>query len=931
MSTPILATKLFIPPPRPNVVPRDRLIERLNQGLHTRLTLISAPAGFGKTTLVSSWISHLGAATPDGGPDPPAEKSIHNRVAWLSLDEGDNDLTRFLAYVVAALQTIAPELGRGVLAALHSPQRPPVEPLLTALLNEIASSPQDFVLVLDDYHVIDAEPSGRSPLGAVDHALRFLIDHLPPQMRLVIATREDPPLPLARLRAQGQLTEVRAADLRFTPAEATAFLNHAMGLSLTADAVAALEERTEGWIAGLQLAALSMQGHQDREGFIQAFTGSHRFVLDYLVEEVLQRQSDPVRSFLLQTAILRRLSGPLCSAVTGQRDGDATLARLERGNLFIAPLDDQRHWYRYHHLFADVLLARLKAEQPDLAAALHQRASAWHEKQGLLAEAIHHALAGEDFTRAAEQIELAARAMLISRQDITLLGWLKALPDALVRTRPVLSVYYALALVSIEPRAAEDRLRDAERLLDLGAPSANVAVADKEALASVPGIIAIVRAYLAGATGDAQRSAHFAQQAWERLPEHDHLWRGAAAALVGLAQWTSGDLEEAYHSFSDGVARLRMTGDIIQSTSGAFILASIRMAQGRLQTATRIFEQALALAISEGDPAPPPTADLYVGLSETLYERGELEAAHQALLKSKQVEYQGWISDNRHRWPMAMARLKAAEGDPEGALGLLDEAERLYLPSPDPNVRPVAALKARVWLKQGRLAEAMQWAHARGLSASDELSYLREFEHITLARVLIAQFQQTGQASAIEQAHGLLARLLRAAEAGGRAGSVIEIRLLQALAQQAQGNVTGALASLALALALAEPEGYVRLFVDEGPPMAQLLSTAAAQGIMPGYLGTLLAAFSATPHDREAGIQAAPSTVHGPSSLIEPLSERELEVLTLIAEGLSNQEISERLFLALSTVKGHNRNLFGKLQVQRRTEAVARARALGLV
>lgn len=924
MSTPILATKLFIPPPRPNVVPRARLIERLNQGLHTRLTLISAPAGFGKTTLLSDWAAHIGENLPTGPP-------IQYRVAWLSLDEGDNDLTRFLAYVVAALQTVAPELGRGVLAALHSPQRPPVEPLLTALLNEIASSRQGFVLVLDDYHVIDAAPPGRLPLGAVDHALRFLIDHLPPQIRLVIATREDPPLPLARLRAQGQLTEVRAADLRFTPAEAAAFLNHAMDLSLTADAVAALEERTEGWIAGLQLAALSMQGHQDRAGFIQAFTGSHRFVLDYLVEEVLQRQPDPVRSFLLQTAILRRLSGPLCNAVTGQRDGDATLARLERGNLFIAPLDDQRQWYRYHHLFADVLLARLKAEQPDLAAALHQRASAWHEKQGVLAEAIHHALAGEDVTRAAELIELAAKAMLISRQDITLLGWLKALPDSLVRIRPVLSVYCALALVSIEPRAAEPRLRDAERLLDPGAPSAEGEVSDEEALASLPGIIAIVRAYLAGATGDAQRSAYFAQQALARLPEHDHLWRGAAAALVGLAQWTSGDLETAYHSFSDGVARLRMTGDVIQSTSGAFILASIRMAQGRLHAAMRLFEEALELALSAGDPAPPPTADLYVGLSETRYARGELEAARQALLRSKQVEYQGWISDNRHRWPMAMARLKAAEGDLEGALGLLDEAERLYLPSPDPNVRPVAAVKARVWLKQGRLTEAVQWAHGRGLSANDDLSYLHEFEHITLARVLIAQFQQTGQASAIDQAHGLLARLLREAEAGGRTGSVIEILLLQALAQQAQGNVTGALAALARALALAEPEGYVRLFVDEGPPMAQLLSSAAAQGIMPGYIGKLLVSFSATPLDREAGNQAAPSTGHGPSPLIEPLSERELEVLALIAEGLSNQEISERLFLALSTVKGHNRNLFGKLQVQRRTEAVARARALGLV
>ena len=447
MSTPILATKLYIPPPRPKVVLRPRLIERLNEGLFRRkLTLISAPAGFGKTTLVSEWVA--GCERP---------------VAWLSLDEGDNDPTRFLTYLVAALQTIAAKIGAGVLAVLQSPQPPPIESILTALLNEIATIPDHFILVLDDYHVIDSKP--------IDHALTFLLEHLPPQMHLVITTREDPQLPLARLRARGQLTELRAADLRFTPAEAADFLNQVMGLNLSAEDIAALETRTEGWIAGLQLAALSMQGREDIASFIQAFTGSHRFVLDYLVEEVLQHQPEHIRSFLLQTAILDRFCAPLCNAVTEREDGKEMLDVLERSNLFLIPLDDQRQWYRYHHLFADVLQAHLMEAQPDQVSSLHQRASAWYERNGLRSDAIRHALAAQDFERAAGLIELAWPADEGSIQITTWLGWVKTLPDELVHTRPVLNVWYAYALLgSGEMEAAEARLKDAERWLEPAEP-----------------------------------------------------------------------------------------------------------------------------------------------------------------------------------------------------------------------------------------------------------------------------------------------------------------------------------------------------------------------------------------------------------------------------------------------------------------------------
>ena len=496
MSTPVLATKLYAPLSQPGVVPRPRLTEWLNEGLHRKLTLISAPAGSGKTTLVGEWVA---------GVERPA--------AWLSLDEGDNDPTRFLTYLVAALQTVAPDIGESVLGVLGSPQPPPTESLLTALLNETTTVPDDFVLVLDDYHFVDAR--------AIDDALVFLLEHLPPRMHLVIATREDPHLPLARLRARGQLTELRASDLRFTLSEAAEFLNSVMGLGLSAEDIAALESRTEGWIAGLQLAALSMRGREDVAGFIRAFTGSHRFVLDYLVEEVLQRQPERIRSFLLQTSILDRLSGPLCDTLTGGKDGRGMLEALERGNLFVFPLDDERQWYRYHHLFADVLQARLMQEQPGHAPPLHQRASGWYERNGSPTDAIRHALAAEDFERAAGLVELAVLEMLGSSQE-TLYRWLMALPDEVVRARPVLSVYYAFALHGRGGfEAADAHLRDAERWLDTTAEtdeqgeasSADMVVVDQVAFRSLPGTIAVARAYHAGALGEVLSASNHARRA----------------------------------------------------------------------------------------------------------------------------------------------------------------------------------------------------------------------------------------------------------------------------------------------------------------------------------------------------------------------------------------------------------------------------------
>ena len=912
MSTPILATKLYIPPPQPRIVPRPRLTQRLDEGLRRRLTLISAPAGFGKTTLLGEWVA---------GCERPA--------AWLSLDEGDNDPTRFLAYLVTALQTIAPNIGEGVLGALRSPQPPPTESVLTALLNELATVPDDFALVLDDYHVVDAR--------AVDDALAFLLDHLPPRMHLVIATREDPQLPLARLRARGQLSELRAADLRFTPSEAAEFLEGAMGLSLSPEDIAALETRTEGWIAGLQLAALSMRGREDVSGFIRAFAGDNRYIVDYLVEEVLQRQPERIRSFLLQTSILERLSGPLCDGVTGQEEGNARLEALERGNFFVVPLDDRRHWYRYHHLFAEVLFAHLIQERPDQVSTLHRRASEWYEQNGSAADAIRHALAAGEFERAADLIEGAWPAMRQNRQEAALLGWLEALPDEVLHCRPVLGVGYAhVLLASGEFEGVEDRLRDAERWLDTTtadmserpqAPLAAMVVVDEEAFRRLPSEIAIARAGLALAVGDVPETVTYARRVLDLAAEDDHFLRGAAAAFLGLASWTSGDLESAHRFYADGMAHLQKAGNISDAINGAVTLAAIRIAQGRLREALRTYEHALQLAAEQGDPVMRGTADMYVGMSELHRERNDLEAAMQHLLRSKEQGEHTGFPQNRYRWRVAMARILEARGDLNGTLDLLEEAERLYMSDFSPNVRPISALKTRVWVAQGRLGEALDWARERGLSAHDDLGYLREFEHITLARVLLARYKSDREERSVLGAVGLLERLLQAAEEGGRMGSAIEILLLQGLAHETQGESHSALVPLERALALAEPEGYIRIFVDEGIPMARLLYEALSHGVEPEYTRRLLAAFPVAESE-----QTTSSQLRGPESeLVEPLSSRELEVLQLIAEGLTNQDVATRLYISLHTVKVHTRNIFTKLAVKNRTQAVARGKALGIL
>ena len=904
MAGPLLETKLHVPRWRRSLVARPRLSDRLSRGTESALTLVSAPAGFGKTTLLAEW---LAVAPADG-----------RSVAWLSLDQRDNDPVLFWTYLVAALKT-AHGAGTGALSLLQPPE-PPDEVGLVTLLNDLDAISNDVVLVLDDFHVIEARD--------VRDGVAFLLEHLPPPVHLVIASRADPSLPLARLRGRGELAEIRAADLRFTPGEAATYLNGVMGLALTAADVAALEGRTEGWIAALQLAALSLQGREDTAAFIDGFAGDDRYIVDFLAEEVLQRQPGHVQQFLLQTSILDRLSGPLCDAVTGQDGGKAKLAALERGNLFLVPLDDRRRWYRYHQLFADVLHARLRDEQPDEVLDLHRRASTWHEQNDEPSEAIRHALAAGEFGRAAALVELEIPAMLRSRQEAAVLGWLELLPDEVVRVRPVLSVGFAGALLAGgEYEGVEARLRDAEQWLDgttgirqgSQAPAAEMVVVDDAEFRRLPAEIELYRAAQALTRGDGPGTVRHARRALGLSPADEHLGRASAAALMGLASWASGDLEAGHSGYAECMAGLRRAGHIADTFGCAIALADIRRTQGRLGEAMRTYEQALQHALQQGGPVLRGTADMYVGMSEVHRERDDLPAATRQLLRSQELGEHTGLPQNRYRWRAAMARIREAEGDLGGALDLLNEAERLYVGDFFPNVRPVPALQARVRVAQGKWGEALGWARERGLSVDDDLSYLREFEHITLARVLLARYGAEHAERSVHEAARLLGRLLRAAEEGARTGSVIEILVLQALARQARGDIPAALAALQRALTLAEPEGYVRIFADEGPPMTSLLRTAAKRGITPGYARLLLAAVSKTGDSTPVS-----------QCLIEPLSERELDVLRLLGTDLGGPEIARELVVSLNTVRTHTKNIYAKLGVNNRRAAVRRAAELDL-
>jgi LuxR family transcriptional regulator, maltose regulon positive regulatory protein len=879
----ILATKLYLPRLRPNVVSRPRLIEQLSAGLHRKLTLVSAPAGFGKTTLVSTWVAFIERPT-----------------AWLSLDEGENDPTRFLTYLVAALQTIAPRIGGGVLSALQSSQPPPTEVMLTTLLNELTTIRDPFVLVLDDYHVIDAKP--------VEQALSYLVNHLPPHLHLVIATREDPLLPLARLRARDHVTELRAVDLRFTSSEAAAFLNQVMGLTLSDQDSAVLERRTEGWIAGLQFAALAMQGHRDTTSFISSFTGSHHFVLDYLVEEVLEQQEARVQMFLLRTSILDQMCGSLCDAVVPDPSlsGQATLEYLEHTNLFIIPLDNERRWYRYHHLFAQLLRKRLQSmaissrgDERNLIAELHRRASIWYEEHGLDLEAFHHAVAAHDIDRAAHLVEGRGMSLPFLGAVVPVLAFLESLSKTELDARPSLWVVYASAVLFIGQNTAaiEEKLQAAEAALQGTEPD--------DRMGDLVGRIASMRATLAVMQHDVATIMAQSRRALDHLHPGNLPIRTAATWTLGYAYQLQGDRAAASQAYSEIIAIGKSFGDSIYTIAATVSLGQIQETYNQLSLATQTYTRPLQLA---GDPPLSIACEAHLGLARILYQWNDLEAAWKHGQQCVQLTQQVESIDTFALSAMLLARLKLAWGDVDGAATVLDEAEAFVRQHHFVHrMADVAAAQVLLLLHQGRLAAAAGLAQMHQLPLSQ-------------ARVHLAQRDPSTALTVLE-----LWR--RQVEAKGWQEERLKVMVLQALALEAHGDKDQAVHLLSDALAEAVPGGFIRLFVDEGRPMAHLLSKVEALGMMSGYVGKLLAAWKAEEHKSEAPAYPSPLA----QSLIEPLSRREGEVLQLIAQGLSNQEISERLVLALETVKGHNKKIFGKLQVQRRTEAVARARQLGLL
>lgn len=916
----ILTTKLYIPAIRHAFVPRQRLLERLNGSIRSgcKLILISAPAGFGKTTLVCEWVEQLSLGAFN-------EDQRENKIAWLSLDEGDNDPKRFFSYLVASLNRAKDNLaalGEGTLSMLQSPQTPPIEAVLTSLINEIAVIPNKILLFLDDYHLVIAQP--------VHDALSFLLDNLPQNMHLVIATREDPPLPLSRLRARGQMTELRAADLRFTSSEASDFLNQVMGLRLAAEDVARLETRTEGWIAGLHLAAISLQGKEKTAQLIKSFSGSHRFILDYLIDEVLLQQPESVQTFMLQTAILDSLCGSLCDALTNQDHSQQTLEMLEHANLFVIPLDNERRWYRYHHLFADLLRQRLRQTVPEQVTMLHIRASKWHEQNGSVDMAIEHALRAEEFDRSARLLEDQVDELWQNGEHGNLRRWLEAMPVELVSSRPQLSIlhaYYLLSSGQINP--GEDLLQKTEKKLEPdGKRGKESTVLSEAERIKLLGRVVVVRALIDSFTGDVPGTIQHASTALEHLPEKDLTWRSLAAFALGDAHSFLGDMAASYQARSEAVRACEAAGDVYYIMVANLKLASTLREQGELYRTLEVCQRQEQHAKKFGFQKSSPFGCLLTLWGEVLAELNDLENALEKAQEGVELaQFGGNLVIIAFSY-LYLLRVLFSRGDLSYAAEIIQKVTQLDRDADVPAwlIDQMANWQVRIWLVQHEMDAVSHWVEIRGLNFDKNSETLPEmdfsllFEYIVYARVLMAQ-------NRLDQANALLQQLLIAAESGGRMTRAVEILLLQAMSFQSQDNIDGAVAVMERALTIAEQGGFIRIFVDEGPSMARLLYEVLTRGIATDYARRLLAAFPA-PDQR----QMAHSKPQAPASaLFESLSEREIEILHLIAEGLTNPEIAARLFLSVHTVKTHIRNIYAKLDAHNRVEAVTRARVLGLL
>jgi LuxR family maltose regulon positive regulatory protein len=883
----LLATKLHVPRAQPGYVARPRLAALLDAGLARGLILVCAPAGSGKTSLLASWV-----------------RASTRPVAWLSLDPSDNDPARFWRHLFAALDLAVPGAGGTVAGLLSVAEPPPSEAMVAALINR--SWPADVVLVLDDFHLIES--------AGLRDSIALLAENLPPGLRLVLASRSEPALPLARLRARGQVTELGAADLRFTVAEAAALLADSVAGAGSDDVVAALAARTEGWAAGLRLAALSLRGVSDASRFVADFSGSNRYVLDYLTEEVLDAQPADIRTFLLETSVADRLSGPLCDALTGRSDGQRMLARIERAGLFLLPMDDVRGWWRYHHLFADLLRVRLDAEQPGRAAKLHAAASRWHESHGMADDAIRHAVAAGDMAEAARLIEHHFDEAYMTGERATIARWLSLVPDPVVLARPRLRLGRAFAALVFGDMTGAAALL--EGFDELASPAEPFAPAGGEALSllvNIPAGYAVARAWLSYLRGEPSAMTEFAAAAKARLNEGQTLLAMIYQLNLALADWMSSRLGDAERGFLALGASWRLAGASSMGARSDRFLGQVQWGRGDLEAARQTYARVVALSESPDQPWQPIAGYGYAGLAEVAYQRDQLDDAER--FATEAVTRCRLLSEAE---PLAsslavLAWIRQADGDPAGALAAIEEASRSVQSALANVLNPVPAQRARLLLAQGNVATVARWVADEGIGPGDEPSYLREREHLVLVRLLLATDRP-------DQALGLVSRMLSQARQQRR--SVVELLALRALALAGAGDRPAAVTALTEALVLAEPHGHVRVFADEGAAMASLLGDVPGGAVKPGYLARVL---------RASRRGAAGAAGAGDQGLVDPLTARELEVLALLASGASNQGIADSLVVTLDTVKKHVTHVLAKLGAASRTEAVARAREIGLL